>query len=694
MSRELKFVSFWLFIMSLTQMLMAQQPDTLMKNLEYQIEWYVENTENELDYSELTEELEQLSKNRVNLNSRERDELKRLFFLNEAQIQGILAYTANYGDFVSIYELKAIPNFDSTLIRKIIPFVTISPYEKQHLKMSEALKQGEHSILLRYQRILEKQEGYLPADDSLLEVKPNARYLGSPDKILVKYGYNYKSQIRWGLLAEKDAGEEFFSGTQKQGFDFYSAYIYGRDLGKVHRFVLGDYHATFGQGLVMWSGLSFGKAGITGGMPHTARGLTPSSSSNEIYYLRGGGMTIGLGNFEISTLASHIALDAGIAALDTLQTNEIIEGLRNTGLHRTPSEVALSKNIHLTTLAGNINYTGDIFKAGFTIASENFDKAFDYRTGLYNLFQQPRKSQLTMGADASVYLRDFVLQGEIARDIDGHLAGIFNVNFQPDPRLTLALIYRNYDKAFQNYHSNAFSENSGVYNEKGLYLGFKASLAKQVELSGYADYFRFPWFKYRVDGPSKGREYYLRMDFLLGKNAHAYLRYRFEQKEINISDEDRKLNFLFPKKFHNVRMHFDYQPLVEWKFASRAEASFNHPNAVDSRMGFLIYQDITWKPTRLPISITGRYALFDTDSYDERLYAYEQDLLYSFSVPAYYYKGQKFILVFKYSLNKSLNFWLRFASSIYSDRDEIGTGLEMIHGNSRSEIKGQLIWKF
>jgi hypothetical protein len=85
MSRELKFVSFWLFIMSLTQMLMAQQPDTLMKNLEYQIEWYVENTENELDYSELTEELEQLSKNRVNLNSRERDELKRLFFLNEAQ---------------------------------------------------------------------------------------------------------------------------------------------------------------------------------------------------------------------------------------------------------------------------------------------------------------------------------------------------------------------------------------------------------------------------------------------------------------------------------------------------------------------------------------------------------------------------------------------------------------------------------
>jgi hypothetical protein len=151
---------------------------------------------------------------------------------------GYFGYTANYGEFVSIYELKAIPNFDSTLITKIIPFVTISPYEKQHLKMSEALKQGEHSILLRYQRILEKQEGYLPADDSLLEVKPNARYLGSPDKILVKYGYNYKSQIRWVLLAEKDAGEEFFSGTQKQGFDFYSAFFYWSWIGKVHRFVL------------------------------------------------------------------------------------------------------------------------------------------------------------------------------------------------------------------------------------------------------------------------------------------------------------------------------------------------------------------------------------------------------------------------------------------------------------------------
>jgi len=51
-------------------------------------------------------------------------------------------------------------------------------------------------------------------------------------------------------------------------------------------------------------------------------------------------------------------------------------------------------------------------------------------------------------------------------------------------------------------------------------------------------------------------------------------------------------------------------------------------------------------------------------------------------------------LILKYSLYKNLNFWLRFASSIYWNKDEIGTGLEIIHGNTRSEIKAQLIWKF
>jgi len=680
--------------MMMQPILHAQHPDTLTRNLEYQIEWFIENTEIELDFSELTEEIEKLVANPVNINSRDREELRRLFFLNEVQIQSILAYTANYGDFVSIYELKALQGFDPTVIRKIIPFIKIAPFEERRLQLRDAITRGEHSILMRYQRILEKQEGYLPVSDSLLEIEHNARYLGSPDKILLKYGYDYRSQIRWGFLAEKDAGEEFFRGTQKQGFDFYSAYIYGRDLGKIHKMVVGDFHATFGQGLVMWSGLSFGKSGITGGMPHTARGLTPSTSSNEIYYLRGGGITLGLGNFEISTLASRIALDASTSVLDTLEPSEIIEGLRTTGLHRTISEVDLSKNIHLTTLGGNISYTGNIFKAGFTIASENFDKAFNYQTGLYNLFQQPRKSQFTIGTDVCIYLRDFVLQGEIARDVEGHLAGIFNANFQPDPRLTLAFIYRNYDKAFQNYHSNAFSENSGVYNEQGVYIGFRASVAKQLELTGYADYFLFPWFKYRVDGPSKGREYFIRMDLLMDEKTRAYLRYRFEQKEINTKEENRKLNTLSPRKYHNVRMHFDYQPIEEWKFASRAEAIFNYTLEGNSRMGFLIYQDVTWQPFRLPISISGRYALFDTETYDERLYAYEHDMLYSFSIPAYYYKGQRIYLILKYSLYKNLNFWLRFASSIYWNKDEIGTGLEIIHGNTRSEIKAQLIWKF
>ena len=79
---------------------------------------------------------------------------------------------------------------------------------------------------MRATQVLEKSRGYL-LDSS----KAKNFYPGSPQKILVRYKYIFKNLLQYGVTAEKDAGEQFFKGGQKTGFDFYSAHFFVRNLG-------------------------------------------------------------------------------------------------------------------------------------------------------------------------------------------------------------------------------------------------------------------------------------------------------------------------------------------------------------------------------------------------------------------------------------------------------------------------------
>ena len=110
--------------------------------------------------------------------------------------------------------------------------------------------------------------------------------------------------------------------------------------------------------------------------------------------------------------------------------------------------------------------------------------------------------------------------------------------------------------------------------------------------------------------------------------------------------------------------------------------------------GFLFYQDITYKPIHNKYSGTFRFAVFDTDSYNSRIYTYENDVLYAYSVPAYYYKGTRYFLLFKCKILKNLEAWLRYSQTYISNKDNIGSGLNTINGNTKSEFKIQLRCKF
>ena len=108
------------------------------------------------------------------------------------------------------------------------------------------------------------------------------------------------------------------------------------------------------------------------------------------------------------------------------------------------------------------------------------------------------------------------------------------------------------------------------------------------------------------------------------------------------------------------------------------------------RAGSLLLLDMYYHPLSFPVKLTFRYALFHTDDYSSRLYAYENDVLYASSMPAYYGKGFRFYLLAKYSPARWLDAWLRFSMTCYTDRNIISSGPEEIKGNKLPEVKFQI----
>ena len=89
-----------------------------------------------------------------------------------------------------------------------------------------------------------------------------------------------------------------------------------------------------------------------------------------------------------------------------------------------------------------------------------------------------------------------------------------------------------------------------------------------------------------------------------------------------------------------------------------------------------------------------RLQYFETEGYDSRLYAYENDVLYSFSIPVFYDKGYRYYLNLNYDVSKKCTVWLRWAQTIYKGKNLIGTGLDEIEGNKRSDVKIQILYQF
>lgn len=669
--------------------------------IQQQIENLAENLGTEdADYTNIEENLKYYAGHPLNLNTATREELQDLTLLDEIQITNLLEHRNRFGNLMSIYELQAVDGFDLATIYKIIPYVRVTDNtDAGHFSFEEMWKNGKNELVIRDQRVLETQKGFTTADSTTLANNPNARYLGSRDHLYMRYRFTYGSFVSAAFIADKDAGEEFFTGTQKQGFDFYSAHLCVRNIGFVKTAVVGDYQVSFGQGLTAWTGYAFGKTAFVMSTKRNAMGIRPYTSSDENKFLRGAATTVRFGKFETTAFFSKKNRDANITLSDTTggKIAEVLEvsSLQITGLHSTPAEIADKDAIGEMIYGGNFSYKGKRLQLGITGMHSEYDVELKRNLSLYNQFEFSASKNTVIGADYDYSFRNFHFFGEGAMSQNGGYSFINGVLISLDPRLAFTVHQRFFAKDFQNLYANAFSESTNPTNERGIYFGMSAKPFRKITINAYIDHYVFPWLHYQIDAPSSGSDFLVQLNYTPDKKTDMYFRYRHRDKFVNAGDDDVSIDYLVPQTQDNWRFQVQYPVGSSFRLRNRVEYSQFHKSNEKAENGFVIWQDVTYKKLGSPVAFSARYALFQTDSYDAAIYAYENDMPYTYSVPAYYYKGSRVYLLVNWDITRQVEMYFRISQTLYNNQNVISEGsLTEINKNTKTEAKVMLRIKF
>lgn len=202
------------------------------------------------------------------------------------------------------------------------------------------------------------------------------------------------------------------------------------------------------------------------------------------------------------------------------------------------------------------------------------------------------------------------------------------------------------------------------------------------------------WLTSQVYSPSWGHDYYAKLSHQVSRRASWNLVLRSKTKMKNSTDAFVFSHYPIFYTKNSVRFNINYKIGENWSLGNRADYEHYYNNDQTNSNGFFICQDVAYKPVGKPYSLSFRYAVFDTDDYNSRIYAYESDVLYSFSVPSLYDKGMRIYLLGHVKLFNSLSIYARIGRTIYSNKDEISSGPTLIKGNHKTDLKIEAIWKF
>lgn len=661
-------------------------------DLQLFIESFFNLQDESINYEDLYERLLLLYESPINLNSASVNELKSIHLLSNAQIDSLKSYIDQNGKLLTLYELQLIEGFDINTIERILPFITVDSSEltrDDRPLHQRILTERNNYLIYRYSQPLETKEGFAPR-----ESPDDNKYAGGRASHYLRYRVSKPGDFSLGLTTEIDAGEKFTwdSETHRYGMDFWSVHFMVENHKGFRKIILGDYQLQFGQGLIFGTGLGIGKGSETiNTLERVNLGIRPYTSVLEGGFLRGTAFTLELGEpLELTTFVSRTRQDAFIRN-DSESYESYFSSFQTSGYHRTANEIENKNQVTETVLGANLHIKiNEITQFGVVLSTTHYSLPVQRSDQAYNLFEFTGNHNQNASFYTNFKIRQFRFFGELGISKSGGRGQVFGFTSKLIPQLEFAMLFRKYTRDFHSLRGNSFAEGSRNINENGIYWGFKYTLNSKLFLTAYYDTFYFPWLRFRADTPSEGNDYMLRLNYLPRSGLQVYVQYRNKAKEGNGSPGIDALQMVQRGVKEQALINLDYDIHERLTLRSRIQMSRFEISGLSSN-GYAFIQDAIYHAS--PFVFSGRIALFDTEGLNNRQYTYERDALYAFSIPAYSGEGIRNYLLIQYKLNSQLDFWLRLARTTYYDRDEIGTGLETIQGNKKTDLRFQLRFK-
>jgi hypothetical protein len=281
--------------------------------------------------------------------------------------------------------------------------------------------------------------------------------------------------------------------------------------------------------------------------------------------------------------------------------------------------------------------------------------------------------------------------GEVARAPGGVFAGIAGTEVELAEGVEALLLARHYPTAFTSLYGRGHGASGESQNETGIYTALRLRRVERWDMAASFDQFWFPWLRFNIGRPTTGYAAAASAIYEPRDDLEISLWFRYKMREASARYADRTgiIRGVAPALRQTMRLQTTYRPANNWRIRTRA--AFVRAKTVDSEthVGSLLYQDLRWSPVT-DLRLDGRVTLFDAEHHSARLYAYESDLLYSFSVPVLYGRGQRAYLLVTWDIRDGIALQGKYAVSRYVDRDAVGSGWDAIEGHRLREMRFQV----
>lgn len=647
----------------------------------------IENTAE--GYEEMVNTLLELYASPLNVNTADFDSLKRLFFLSDSQIDQILLYRKKYGVFFHINELLWVTGIGRRDLNNLLPFVTIGQRTAQE-KLEILKKRTSHELLAKIKTSLPTQEGYkIYAFHDFekkkdYERKVSSRFQGPPFGTLVKYKMNYAHFLQAGLTLENDAGEGYFTRNQKTGFDFLSAHICLTGQHLFRRIILGDYRIQWGQGLVAWGGFASGKSDIAVGNEKSAKGFSPYTSTDENRFMRGLALSLSASpGLSVDLFFSKKKTDGNLTVADTLSEEDwLAVSLYESGYHRNEKECDKKQTLKELATGISIGWNTAYFKVGLNGLYYDFSPNLIPGERIYQKYNDTGKGRYVWSLDYKTSWRGIYLFGETALSDMGAIATVNGLR-SGCAYLSGCVLYRRYDKRYVSHYASGFGEYSNTSNEEGVYLGVDLVPVKNLKVNLYYDWFRHFAPRYLSVTTGSGWELLAQADYRHSNFGHQW-RYK---RECRPEDVKGKGSVLRSKSEYRYQLSFKWHKTLE--FRTRFSMMQYH-KAQQKEMGYMAYQDVICVFPKTNMKMQYRFGWFDTDSYQSRIYAYENNVLYGYSFPAFMGEGWRTYLNLSWKPVGRVTCYLKAGFIVYPKQETISSGVSQVDGNKLYDLTFQL----